>query len=180
MRKRFAVLVIAIASTAAAAGCVEPPTEQELDQMCRHLEVLRGEVSTTPLDQTIGDLETQFTARLEKLQGEADAALKAVDAELEAKLKETKTDDEKAKLNEEYAPKKDAAAKNIDAEMQALANERKGAIAKATADAEAAAKKLEENVKKCKTDRISADVSQETAQCRLKAKTVDDFWNKCM
>jgi hypothetical protein len=162
------------------AGCVEKPTDQELDQMCRHLEELRGEVNMKPIDEVVGELEKDFTARLEKLQTEADAALKSVDAELEAKLKEAKTDEEKAKLNEEYAPKKDQAAKDTDAAMQGLADERKDAIAKAKAEAEADKAKLEENVKKCKTDRISSDISRETARCRTGAKTVDEFWNKCM
>jgi hypothetical protein len=180
MRKCFVVFVFAAACAALAGGCMDRPTDQDLDQMCRHLEELRGEVDTTPVDQIVGDLDKQFTARLEKLQSEADTALKAVDADLDAKLKEAKTDDEKAKLNEEYAPKKDQAAKNIDTEMQALATERKDAVAKAKSEAEAGKAKLEENVKKCKTDKISSDVSKETAQCRIKAKSVDDFWNKCM
>jgi hypothetical protein len=172
--------MFAAACALLAAGCVEQPSEQDLDQMCRHLEELRGEVSTTPVEQIVGDLDKQFTARLEKLQSETDAALKGIDAELEAKLKAATNDEEKGKLNAEYAPKKDQAAKDTDAAMQALSTERKDAIAKAQAEAEAGKTKLEENVKKCKTDKISSDVSKETAQCRIKAKTVDDFWNKCM
>lgn len=180
MKKRFVVIALGAAFAALAAGCVEPPSEPELDQMCRHLEELRGEVDTTPVDQIVADLEKGFTARLEKLQGETDSALKAVDAELEGKLKAATTDEEKEKLNAEYAPKKDQAAKDTDAAMQALANERKDAIAKAQAEAEAGKMKLEENVKKCKTDKISSDISKETAGCRIKAKSVDEFWNKCM
>jgi chemotaxis protein histidine kinase CheA len=179
MRGMFIAISVALGALLAA-GCIERPTDQELDEMCRHLEQLRGEVDTTPIDEKIGELEKDFTARLEKLQGETDAALKAVDAELEEKLKAATTDEEKEKLNAEYAPKKDDAAKNTDAAMQALATERKDAIAKARADAEAGKAKLEENVKKCKTDKISSDISKETAKCRIDAKSVDDFWNKCM
>jgi len=180
MARRLIVVIFAAACASLAAGCVEKPTEQELDQMCRHLEELRGEVDTTPIDQIVGDLEKQFNARLEKLQTETDVALKAVDAELAEKLKTAATDDDKEKLNAEYAPKKDQAAKDTDAAMQALSTERKDAIAKAKSEAEAGKAKLEENVKKCKSDKISSDVSRETAKCRIEAKTVDDFWNKCM
>jgi len=180
MTRRLAIIVIAALGASLAAGCIERPSEQELDQMCRHLEELRGEVDTTPVDQIVADLEKGFTARLEKLQGETDAALKAVDAELEAKLKAATTDEEKAKLNAEYAPKKDQAAKDTDKAMQDLANERKDAIAKAQAEAEAGVAKLGENIKKCKTDKISSDISKETALCRIKAKAVDEFWNNCM
>jgi hypothetical protein len=180
MKGRTAFIVVAALGVSLAAGCMERPTDQELDTMCRHLEELRGEVDTTPIDEVIGELEKSFTARLEKLQGEIDAALKAVDAELEEKIKAAASDEEKEKLNAEYAPKKDEAAKNTDAAMQALSSERQSAIAKARADAEAGKAKLEENVKKCKTDKISSDISKETAQCRIGAKTVDDFWNKCM
>jgi hypothetical protein len=180
MTRRFVMMGIAAFCVSLVAGCMEKPTEQDLDQMCRHLEELRGEVDTTPVDQIVGDLEKGFTARLEKLQSETDAALKAGDAELEAKLKEATTDDAKAALNAEYAPKKDQAAKDTDKAMQDLANERKDAIAKAQAEAEAGKAKLEENVKKCKTDKISSDISKETAKCRIDAKSVDDFWNKCM
>jgi chemotaxis protein histidine kinase CheA len=180
MRGRLAIIVIAALGATLVAGCIEKPTDTELDLMCRHLEELRGEVDTTPIDEIVADLEKGFTARLEKLQSETDAALKAVDAELEAKLKEAKTDEEKAALNAEYSPKKDQAAKDTDKAMQDLANERKDAIAKAQAEAEAGKAKLAENIKKCKTDRISADVSKETAKCRIDAKTVDEFWNKCM
>jgi uncharacterized protein (DUF4415 family) len=174
------VIVLAALGASLAAGCIERPTDQELDQMCRHLEELRGEVDTTPIDQVIGDLEKGFTARLDKLQSETDAALKAVDAELEERLKAAANDDEKEKLNAEYAPRKDQAAKDTDAAMQALSTERKDAIAKAQAEAEAGKAKLEQNVKKCKTDKISSDISRETARCRINAKSVDDFWNKCM
>jgi len=180
MARRLTVVVFIAACASLAAGCLEKPTDQELDQMCRHLEELRGEVDTTPVDEIIGDLEKQFTARLEKLQSETDAALKAVDAELAEKLKTAATDDDKAKLNAEYAPKKDQAAKDTDAAMQALSTERKDAIAKAKSEAEAGKAKLEENVKKCKVDKISSDISKETAKCRMDAKSVDDFWNKCM
>ena len=180
MKKRPLVIAFAALAALIAAGCIERPTDQELDQMCRHLEELRGEVDATPVDKIVGDLDKDFTARLEKLQGETDAALKAVDAELEEKLKAAATDEEKAKLNAEYAPKKDQAAKDTDAAMQALATERKETLAKARADADAAVKKLEENVKKCKTDKISSDISRETAKCRIGAKSVDEFWNTCM
>jgi len=180
MKKRPLVIAFAALAALIAAGCIERPTDQELDQMCRHLEELRGEVDATPVDKIVGDLDKDFTARLEKLQGETDAALKAVDAELAEKLKAATTDEDKAKLNAEYAPKKDQAAKDTDAAMQALATERKETLAKARADADAAVKKLEENVKKCKTDKISSDISKETAKCRIGAKSVDEFWNTCM
>ena len=80
MARRLTVVVFIAACASLAAGCLEKPTDQELDQMCRHLEELRGEVDTTPIDEIIGDLEKQFTARLEKLQSETDAALKGIDA----------------------------------------------------------------------------------------------------
>jgi membrane-associated HD superfamily phosphohydrolase len=128
----------------------------------------------------IAGLEKEFTARLEKLQKQTDAAVKAVDDEMQTKLSAAANDDEKAKLNDEYAPKKDQAAKETDKAMQDLSTERTNAIKAAKDKAEAAKVQLEENVKKCKTDRISSDISKETAQCRLKAESVDAFWNKCM
>ena len=36
-----------------------------------------------------------------------------------------------------------------------------------------------EELGKCKADRMVADVSSETAACRIAAKDVDTFWNKC-
>ena len=179
MRGTFIAISVALGALLAA-GCIERPTDQELDEMCRHLEELRGEVDTTPIDETLAELEKDFTARLEKLQKATDEALAAIDAELQAKLDAAGTDEEKAKLNEEYAPKKDQAAKENDKAMQDLATERTNAVQAAKDKAEAGAKQLEENVKKCKTDRISSDISKETAQCRIKAQSVDAFWNKCM
>ncbi len=36
-----------------------------------------------------------------------------------------------------------------------------------------------EEMTKCKTDKMITDVSAETAACRISAKDVDTFWNKC-
>ncbi len=179
MKKHLAVLVLFALASLAFAGCAEPPTDQDLDDMCRHLETLRGEIDTTPVIDIAAKIEKDIAARLETLQKESDAALKAVDDELQAKLAAATTDDEKEKLNEEYAPKKDEAAKKFDAQMQALSVERTESIKKAGEKAERDQKQLEENIKKCKADKKSSDISKTTALCRIKAKTVDEFWNTC-
>lgn len=36
-----------------------------------------------------------------------------------------------------------------------------------------------EELQKCKADKMVTDVSSETAACRIAAKDVDTFWNKC-
>lgn len=38
---------------------------------------------------------------------------------------------------------------------------------------------IDAEIKKCKADPIVADVSPKTAACRIAAKDVDTFWNKC-
>jgi len=168
--------MLAALGSLSAISCAEPPTEQELDDMCRNLEKVRGEIDTTPVIEIAGKIEKEFTDRLDALQKESDTALKAVDDELQTKLAAATTDDEKAKLNEEYAPKKDEAAKKFDDAMQALSIERTDAMKKAGEKAEKDQKALEENIKKCKTDKKTADTSKPVAQCRIKAKTVDEFW----
>jgi hypothetical protein len=179
MTRRFILCMLAALGSTTAVACAEPPTEQELDDMCRNLEKVRGEIDTTPVIEIAGKIEKDFTERLDALQKESDAALKAVDDELQAKISTAKTDDEKEKLNEEYAPKKDEAAKKFDSAMQALSVERTDAMKKAGEKAEKDQKALEENIKKCKADKKTADVSKVTAQCRIKAKTIDEFWKTC-
>jgi hypothetical protein len=179
MKRAFAIAFLAAVGSLAMSACAEPPTEQELDDMCRHLETLRGEIDTTPVIDIAAKIEKDVATRLEAMQKESDAALKAVDDELQAKLATAASDDEKEKLNEEYAPKKDEAAKKFDAQMQALSVERTESIKKAGEKAEADQKALEENIKKCKADKKTADISKTAALCRIKAKTVDEFWNTC-
>jgi hypothetical protein len=179
MKTRFTAVCFAAAATLSCIGCAEKASEEDIDRMCRHLIQLRGEIDLTPMDQKLGQISKDFADRTAKLKQQNTDRIGALETELEEKLASAGTDDEKAKLTEEYTKLKDEAASELNPALAQLEASKAEAIKSAKDKAEAAKGALEEKLATCKVDPMIKDVSKEVASCRIQANDADSFWNKC-
>jgi hypothetical protein len=180
MRKML-VFTIVVGAPVILAACSEPATDAEIGEMCAKLVQLKGDIDLTPPDAAIAAAEKDAATQLAKVAPEKDAALKALDTELAAKLAENKKmkKEEQQKLNDEYAARKKAAEESATAKIALIGKEKDTAISHAKIKAEEAKAAREKAIADCKTESATYGVTKEIVECRIKADTVDTYWNKC-
>jgi hypothetical protein len=163
------------------AACSEPATDAEIGEMCAKLVELKGDINVAPPDAAIAAAEKEAADQLAKVGPEKDAALKALDTELAAKLAENKKmkKEEQQKLNDECAAKKKAAEDAAVGKIAQIGKEKDTAISNAKIKAEEAKAAREKAIADCKTESATYGVTKEIVQCRIKADTADTYWNKC-
>ena len=92
---------------------------------------------------------------------------------------EAESDEEKAKLNEDYAKKKEITSKQFDPDLQALGPNKEAAVKAAREKIADKKAQRDEEVKKCVEEAKAEGPSQQVAQCRIKADSTDAYWNQC-
>ncbi len=160
-------------------SCVPTATDGEIDRMCENLVGLRSDGPLPIEKDLLARVEEDFKAREKKLVDWRAKDLKGWDDELAAKLEKAENDEEKARLNEEYAKKKVVTSRQFDPDFQALGPSKEAAVKEAkkkVADEKAA---RDEEVKKCVAQAANEGISQQVAQCRIKADSTDAYWNQC-
>ena len=160
-------------------SCIPAATDAEIGQMCENLVGLRADGPLPVEKDLLARVEEDFKAREKKLVDWRAKDLKGWDDELAAKLEKAESDEEKAKLNEDYAKKKEITSKQFDPDFQALGPSKEAAVKEAkkkVADEKAG---RDEEVKKCVGEAKNEGISQQVAQCRIKADSTDAYWNQC-
>ncbi|MDD5309005.1 MAG: hypothetical protein PHU25_16955 [Deltaproteobacteria bacterium] len=179
--KKMLSIAIVMAVPLFLGACSEPATDAEIGEMCARLVELKGEIDVAPPDAAIAAAEKDAADQLAKIGPAKEAALKALDAELAAKLaenKKMKKEDQK-KLADEYAAKKKAAEEAAAAKIAQIGKEKDTAVSHAKIKAEEATAARAKAIETCKTESATYGVSKEIVQCRIKADTVDTYYNKC-
>lgn len=177
MRSPVAVLAALLAG-ALLGACEEKASDNEITEMCKHLNKIGGEFDFTPAEMRAAKVEREYGNQVKHLENQRDDALKAIETNAAAKLLELKKDEEKAALQAET----DAARKAKTAEFQTL-------IDKANAEKDAAVKSIDREVKddaaaakqaadRCVEENKGVGLSRKVAQCRITTVTTDDYW-KC-
>ena len=177
--KRAVVIGAVILLGGLTTSCVPKATEKECEQMCRNLVKLRGEVDLEPVDQRIADVEKDYEEKKKELETRKEQALKALDTELEEAVAEAEDEEAKEKLKKDYAAKKEAKGKEIESMVQSLGPEKEKEIAEVKKEAEQAEAKAQEKIAECTQKCIAEGVTQKVANCRIKATSVDEYWNRC-
>ena len=160
-------------------SCVPAATDGEIAQMCENLVGLRADGPLPVEKDLLARVEEDFKAREKKLVDWRAKDLKGWDDELAAKLEKAENDEEKAKLNEDYAKKKEVTSKQFDPDFQALGPSKEAAIKEAKKKVVDEKAERDEEIKKCVTEAKNEGISQKVAQCRIKADSTDAYWNQC-
>ncbi len=160
-------------------SCIPAATDAEIGQMCENLVGLRADGPLPVEKDLLASIDEDFKAQEKKLVDWRAKDLKGWDDELAAKLKEAESDEEKAKLNEDYAKKKEITSKQFDPDLQALGPNKEAAVKAAREKIADKKAERDEEVKKCVEEAATEGPSQQVAQCRIKADSTDAYWNQC-
>ena len=160
-------------------SCVPAATDGEIGQMCENLVGLRADGPLPVEKDLLARVDEDFKTREKKLVDWRAKDLKGWDVELAAKLEKAETDEEKAKLNEDYTKKKEVTSKQFEPDFQALGPAKEAAVKDAKKKVVDEKAGRDEEVKRCVAEAKNEGPSQKVAQCRIKAQSVDAYWNQC-
>ncbi len=177
MRTAIAIIVGVLAATGLA-GCAENATDGEITEMCKHLNKLTGEFDMTPAELRASKTEAEFANRLNHLKSQQEEALRAVDADFNAKAEGLKKDDEKTKLKADSDAAKAAKTADFQKQIDALAGEKASALKQAEQKAKDDAAAAQQAVDKCVAENKGVGIEKKIAQCRILTMSTDDYW-KC-
>jgi len=182
--KKMASSLLIIFAAVCVTSCIPAATDAEMGAMCENLTKLRGDGDLSSEADLLKAIEVDFAAKLKKLEDWRAKDLAGWDKELAAKLEaaeadEDKTDEDKAKLKEEYAGKKDVTSKQFDPDIEKLGPAKVEAVKAAkqkVIDDKAA---YDTEIAKCVKEAKAEGVNQSVATCRAGAESTDKYWNFC-
>lgn len=181
-------------------SCTPDATEQELKAMCENLVELRGEVKLIKLDEAIAEVEEDFAQREKNNKRAAEMEKEDWDVELEAKLKEMRaamdagasedededeeeeekpTEEDIQALKEKYEAKKVETDKRYAERAKEFGPDKELGLKAVREKAEKAKAVFDKAVDECLAEAKQEAVTQPVAQCRAKATSRDEYWNKC-
>jgi hypothetical protein len=163
----------------AASGCIPDATDAEIQEMCEKLTELRGEVQLVTVSEAITVVEKEYAQKKAKLEKRRDASLNAAEAAHQEELGEADSPEAKAKLAKKHEERKKEIDERFEQQVAELTPGLKEAKKEASADASRKQGEWQEHVDKCIDESKQQGVKQPVAQCRIKAKSTDTYWNRC-
>jgi hypothetical protein len=199
LMNKLAVIVSLFTAGALIASCTPEATEQELNSMCGNLVNLRGEVELLVLEEANAEVEKVFAKRAAAKKRAAELENEDWDAELEMRLKELKkkmeaeepeldaegeeipkpTEEDVQALKDKYAAKKVETIARYEEFAKSLPEEKQLALADTVQKVEQSKVDFKKAVDECLDMAKKNPVTQKLAQCRIKAKSKDEFFNRC-
>lgn len=177
--KRFAILVTLIIMMLSLTGCVPKATEQECSDMCANLAILKAGADVKPLDKQIASIEESYAKRAVDENTRKDATLADLDKQMNDKLAAAQTDEEKKAITDEFTPLKETATQEAEAAVVGL-QEKKAAEIQSVTERDATRKTdAEQLVTECKAQCQTLGTLQKVATCRIEAKDIDTYYNRC-
>ena len=173
------LMVCAVVIGAAMMGCGTPATDAEVNDMCKNLVSLREGGPVAGEAELIAKVEDDFAKSEKRLLEWKARDLKGWDEELAAKLEKAESDEDKKALEEEYAKKKKVTEEQFAPDIAKLVPDKKAALEEAKKKAAEKQAQRDEKVAECVKEAAAEGVTQQLAQCRIKAESTDAYWNKC-
>ena len=178
--KKIIIVFVSIFMGLSLVSCFPAASEQECEKMCENLLILRADLDRSTAKELVDEVVEDFKKEEKRLRDWMERDLKGWDEELEAKLAEAKSDDEKKKLKAEYEKKKEITKGKHMPGIEELLPKKKQKIQEATAKAKENQDEWDAALSKCKSEAIKEGVTQKVAQCRIAAKSTDEYWNICL
>lgn len=173
------LLIVGIALGWLAIACEPRATEEETKEMCSKLVELRGEVEVVTVKDAITVLDESYAQKEKEILAQKQTALTNLDGELTEALGEVKKDDEKTKVENEFAARRETLNAAYAAKLDELKPEREAEADKITQRAELSRAEWEKAVDACLSDPLIKGTTQRVANCRLQSASLDEFWNSC-
>ncbi len=173
-------------------GCRPAATDDELKSMCTNLLTVRGEMNIPDDATAMAKIDADFQGREKHLVDWKARDMQHWDDELAARIaalppepkkkvkpKEGEVVVTRESLEAEYAKKKAIGAEQFDRDIAALAPAKEEAVKAMKEKLEVQRAAAQEQIDECLKQAKVEGVKQETARCRIAAKDVDTYWNKC-
>lgn len=160
-------------------SCMTPASEDEVTSMCTNLVKLRGQVAEPNAETIVSDISMKYEQEAKSLNEDLARARRVLEDEMQTKLEEAKKDPGKEKIKAAYAAKLEALQTDHKPELAKVDAMKKEAIANAKKAAESNRAEWDNAVNECVEQARKEGVSQEIAQCRIKASSTDKYWNGC-
>jgi hypothetical protein len=177
----FRAIAAALTTLAAwaACGCMAQATPEEIRKMCENYAVLNGADKVPSKEALTADIDAMF-AQLEKdIKAGRDEQVKLWDADLKVQLANAKDDAAKAELQKLMADRTQQADEKMKLDLASLQPGKAEKLAGADAEIKKAKANLDETIKKCVDKATAEKITQELAQCRIDAKTLDKYNQVC-
>ncbi len=179
--KRCSVLVWSSCIMLMAGACTQRATQEECEEACNRLSTLHKEARAQQNTQAVDEELGQVQKKLEELADQQTEALETLNQELEDKLANADSEQEKTSLQNEYAQKKEAKSKEFEAQIKVL-TEQKDRMQKAAEEAKAAeqeesAAREQKELHECVTVCVETNTKKTIARCRAAAKDLETYKN---
>jgi hypothetical protein len=176
---RIGKTVLMICMGGLAMACMPDATPEEMNQMCQNLVELRGEVELVTVSDAVSSVKEDFAEKEANLKTRQQKAIEGITVRKTEALTQAADDEDKKKLEEEFAGQVVASNEKYEAEIKGLEPRLAEEEKEATTQANASRAKWDGLVDECVATSQKEGVKQKTAQCRIAAKSSDEYWNSC-
>ena len=160
-------------------ACVSDATPDEKEKMCENLVKLQGNAKIITVADAISVITTEYNQKEKEIKEQQTEEIKTLEQQHEQYLADAKSAKEKETIQKEMEAQKELINANYAEKMKRMTPERENAIQDVKYKADRMRDDYKNSIKKCINDLALFGVDQELAQCRARAKTVDEFWKNC-
>lgn len=162
-------------------GCASKASDELINQMCENKMKLSGVFRGTVYEEESQRITEEYKVKEDKLKAEMERDLKGMDDVLAGRLKsiEESGDDQKeariAAAKEDIEKKKKGITDQFNPLIEKLTPQKEYALENAKEYVEKRKKEAAATTEKCVSEAKSTSVEEETANCRIKAQSIDAY-----
>lgn len=162
-------------------GCASKASDELINQMCENKMKLSGVLRGTVYEEEATRITEEFKVKEEKLKAEMERDIKGMDDVLAGRLKsidESGGNEKEARIaaaKEDIDKKKKGITDQFNPLIEKLTPQKEYALENAKEYVEKRKKEAAAATEKCVSEAKSASIEEETANCRIKADSVDAY-----
>ena len=160
-------------------GCMADATPQDIEKMCSNFAHLNGADQMPSKEVLVADVDAMFDQLQKDVKATRDAQVKLWEADLKVQLAAAKDDAAKAELEKLMADRKQQADEKMQLDLTTFAPRRAEELAKIDEKIKTAKAEFDAMIKKCVEKAGAEKITQELAQCRIAAETLDKYNQVC-
>jgi len=160
-------------------GCMASATPEDIQKMCENFAHLNGADKMPSKAALIADVDAMFDQLQKDVKATRDAQIKLWEADLKVQLAAAKDDAAKAALQTLLEDRKKQAEEKMQLDLATFEPRRAEELAKIDAQIKTAKAEFDAEIKKCVEKANVEKITQELAQCRSGAATLDMYNQVC-
>jgi len=160
-------------------GCIADATPEDIQKMCENFAHLNGADQMPSKEALIADVDAMFDQLQKDAKATRDANVTLLEKDLLAQIAASKDEAQKASMQTLLEARKKQLEEQMQLELASFAPRRAEETAKIDEKIKTAKAEFDAEIKKCVEKANTEKITQELAQCRSSAKTLDKYNQVC-